>query len=250
MAGITHLVWPESSFPFLLAREPAALAQISGLLDRKAVLITGAVRASERLPGETGRRFYNAIQVVAADGTVVDSADKTHLVPFGEYLPMSDLLTTLGLRQFVQAPGGFDAGTHRKLLSVPGLPPAAALVCYEAIFPGDVLPEGARPGLMINVTNDAWFGVTPGPHQHFAQARLRTIEEGLPLVRGANTGISAVVDPFGRVIAALPLGVEGVLDSALPEALPATIFAINGTLWWLFVLIVFALISGICLRTI
>jgi apolipoprotein N-acyltransferase len=104
----------------------------------------------------------------------------------------------------------------------------AASVCYEAIFPGAVVAEGPRPSLILNVTNDAWFGATPGPHQHFAQARLRAVEEGLPLVRAANTGISAVVDPYGRVPQALPLGAEGVLDAGVPAALPATLYSRYG----------------------
>ncbi len=224
-ADITHLIWPESAFPFVLAREPAALAQIAEFLPPQATLVTGAVRMVDPLPGETGRRFFNAIQVVGHDGTILSSADKVHLVPFGEYLPFSAVLTTLGLRQFVNAPGGFEAGVRRKLLSVPGLPPAAPLVCYEVIFPGEVAPEDGRAGVLLNVTNDAWFGLTPGPWQHFAQARLRTIEEGLPLVRAANNGVSAVVDPYGRVVKLLPLGVEGILDSALPMAIDPPAYA-------------------------
>jgi apolipoprotein N-acyltransferase len=100
----------------------------------------------------------------------------------------------------------------------------AATICYEAIFPGELLAEGSRPDLILNVTNDAWFGQTPGPYQHFAQARLRAVEEGLPLVRAANTGISAVVDPFGRIVDNLPLAVEGVIDSSLPVAEPVTLY--------------------------
>jgi apolipoprotein N-acyltransferase len=102
------------------------------------------------------------------------------------------------------------------------------LVCYEIIFPGDVVPRGERPGWLLNLTNDGWFGISAGPHQHFQQARVRAIEEGLPLVRAANTGISAVVDPLGRVIASLPLGTEGVLDASLPRALPRTLYARAG----------------------
>ncbi len=226
LADVTHLVWPESAFPFVLAREPAALGMIADALPANVTLVTGAVRMVDPLPGEGGRRFYNAIQVVAHDGVVLASADKVHLVPFGEYLPLSALLTRLGLRQFVNAPGGFEAGARRKSLQVPGLPPAAPLVCYEAIFPGEVRPQDdVRPGLLLNVTNDAWFGITPGPWQHFAQARLRAVEEGLPLVRAANNGVSAVVDPYGRVVASLPLGVQGVLDSALPGAIEPPMFA-------------------------
>ena len=233
IADVTHLVWPESAFPFVLAREPAALAQIGRLLPTSAVLVTGAVRMAEPLPGEKGRRFYNAIQVVGHDGVIVDSSDKVHLVPFGEYLPLSGLLTSLGLRQFVNAPGGFEPGVRRKMLRVPGLPPVSPLVCYEAIFPGEVRPAEGEPGVLLNVTNDAWFGTTPGPWQHFAQARLRTVEEGLPLVRAANSGISAIVDPYGRITAQLPLGVEGVIDGDLPRAAPATPFTRWPFLYWI-----------------
>ena len=160
--------------------------------------------------------------------------DKVHLVPFGEYLPgpLDAILRAVGLRQFVAVPGGFTAGDRagQRILNVPGLPPVAATLCYEAIFPGAILPgdppegvpagETRIPGLILNLTNDAWFGDTPGPRQHFAQARLRAVEEGLPLVRDANSGISAVVDAHGRVVASLPLGVEGVLDAELPVRLP------------------------------
>jgi apolipoprotein N-acyltransferase len=128
----------------------------------------------------------------------------------------------------VHIPGGFTAGRRHQVLAVPGLPPAAASVCYEAIFPGEVVPEGPRPSLILNVTNDGWFGNTAGPYQHFAQARLRTVEEGLPLVRAANTGISAVVDPYGRIVGALPLGTEGVLDAGLPHAIAPPLFPALG----------------------
>jgi apolipoprotein N-acyltransferase len=133
----------------------------------------------------------------------------------------------MGIRQFVHVPGGFESGERRRF-SVPGLPSVAASICYEAIFPGAVVGPLSQPGLILNVTNDAWFGTTPGPYQHFAQSRLRTVEEGLPLVRAANSGISAVVDPYGRVLASLPLGAEGVLDSALPHAIAPPIFARYG----------------------
>jgi apolipoprotein N-acyltransferase len=225
VADVSHLIWPESAFPFVLARDQSALAQIADLLPKGASLITGAVRMAEALPGESGPQFFNAIQVVGDDGVIRDSSDKVHLVPFGEYLPLARALNALGLRQFVHVPGGFEAGTRAKLIAAPGLPPVAPLVCYEAIFPGEVVPPGERPGLMLNVTNDAWFGDTPGPWQHFAQARLRAVEEGLPLVRAANSGVSAVVDPYGRVLAQLGVGIEGVLDSALPAAIAPPPFA-------------------------
>jgi len=230
LADVTLLVWPESAFPFILSQAPQALAKISDALSAKTVLVTGAARAEEvpaDAKGDTRAAYFNAVQVVAKGGFILDGYDKVHLVPFGEYLPFGPLLTQLGIRHFVHIPGGFDAGKRRKILSVPGLPPVAPSICYEAIFPGEVTPDvsSEQPALLLNVTNDAWFGNTPGPYQHFAQARLRAIEEGLPLVRGANNGISAIVDPFGRVISQAPLGKEAVLDARLPQRLERPLFA-------------------------
>lgn len=225
IADVTHLIWPESSFPFILERDRAALTQLAAFLPDKVTLITGAARAEAPGPGETQPRFLNAIQVVDGEGQITGTYDKVHLVPFGEYLPFRELLERWGLRQFVVVPNGFTAGRSRRALTVKGLPTVAPLVCYEAIFPGAVEPPGGRVGLLLNVTNDAWFGITPGPHQHFAQARLRAVETGLPLVRAANNGISAIVDSHGRVLRSLPLGAEGVLDGPLPVTAPPTIYA-------------------------
>jgi apolipoprotein N-acyltransferase len=230
-----------------LSRTPQALAQIAAALSPNSVLVTGAAR-QEDLPADKDNPqprsiYFNAVQVVGRGGVILESYDKVHLVPFGEYLPFSAYLTKLGLRHFVHIPGGFDAGIKRMLLNVPGLPPVAPLICYEAIFPGEVMPSaaGERPGLLLNLTNDGWFGNTAGPYQHFAQARLRTIEEGLPLVRAANSGISAIVDPYGRVLSELSLGREGLLDGGLPQKLSETIFAhlpfISPLLVWLIVMI-------------
>jgi apolipoprotein N-acyltransferase len=223
----THIVWPESAFPFLLHRDAGSLAQIAALLEPGSVLITGAARMDEPLPGEAVGKFYNAIQVIDDQGTILGSYDKVHLVPFGEYVPrfLDALIRALGLRQFVHIPGGFEPAGKRMALAIPGLPAVAATICYEAIFPGEILGDGPRPDLILNVTNDAWFGQTPGPHQHFAQARLRAVEEGLPLLRAANTGISAVIDPFGRIVEKLPLAVEAAIDSTLPVAEPATVYS-------------------------
>jgi apolipoprotein N-acyltransferase len=242
IGDVTHLIWPESAFPFILSREPNALAQIGRFLPANTVLITGAARMSEDPPSgssdTTQVHYFNSVQVVASGGAILDTYDKVHLVPLGEYVPLRSLFQHLGLQSMVHIPGGFDAGTERRLLSVPGLPPVAPLVCYEAIFPGEVTPtDGSRPGLLLNLTNDGWFGKTTGPYQHFAQARLRAIEEGLPLVRAANTGISGIVDPYGRILKELPLGREDVLDGQLPKAIPPTLFArapiLSALLVWL-----------------
>src|SRR5439155_17631702 len=121
--------------------------------------------------------------------------------------------------------GGISPGEGRRSIAVPGAPPMLALICYEIIFPGEVVPSGERPGWLLNVSNDGWFGISTGPYQHFQQARVRAIEEGLPVVRAANTGISAVIDPMGRIAAQLGLGIEGVLDASLPAAIAPTIYA-------------------------
>jgi apolipoprotein N-acyltransferase len=225
LAEVTHLIWPESAFPFFLTREPEALAQIAKLLPAGTVLITGAVRAPETVPNEAITRAYNSIYVLDHDANILSVYDKVHLVPFGEYLPFQDILERLGLTQLVQVKGGFVAGDRRRTIAVPRAPRLLPLVCYEIGFPGQAVPRGDRPGWMLNLTNDGWFGQSSGPHQHLQQARVRAIEEGLPVVRAANTGISAVIDPVGRVIQSLPLGTEGILDAALPRALSPTAYA-------------------------
>jgi apolipoprotein N-acyltransferase len=235
-SDVTHLIWPESAFPFFLTREPDALGQIAKLLHGSTVMITGAVRLAEPVtPPDIA--VYNSIYVLDRDGLIASTYDKLHLVPFGEYLPFQQFLEGLGLQQLTKQRGGFSAGDRRRLLAVPGAPLAVPLICYEIIFPGDVGAQnggqgsgqtgghGGRPGWMINVTNDGWFGISSGPYQHFQQARVRAIEEGLPLVRAANTGISAVVDPLGRVIEKLPLGAEGVIDAPLPQPIAAPPYA-------------------------
>jgi apolipoprotein N-acyltransferase len=235
LQGITHLIWPESAFPFFLTREADALAQIADLLPEGTVLITGAVRAPEGAVSAPITRAYNSIYVLDHDGSILSIYDKVHLVPFGEYLPFQNLLERIGLTQLVRVQGGFIPGGRRRALAVPRAPSFLPLICYEVIFPGRAVPRGERPGWMINLTNDGWFGRSPGPYQHLQQARTRAIEEGLPLVRAANTGISAVIDPLGRVVRSLPLGAEGVLDSPLPRALAPTPYARwgDGPLWLL-----------------
>jgi apolipoprotein N-acyltransferase len=219
------LIWPESAFPFFLTREADAMAQIADLLPKGTVLITGSVRAPDLPPGVRITRAYNSIYVIDHDGGVLSVYDKLHLVPFGEYLPFQDWMEKLGFVQLTKVQGGFIPGTRRRTMEVPDAPRALPLICYEAIFPGNVAARDDRPGWIVNLTNDGWFGISTGPYQHLQQARLRAIEEGLPLVRAANTGVSAVIDPLGRIVTQLGLGVEGVLDAKLPTAIPPTIYA-------------------------
>jgi len=156
---------------------------------------------------------------------VLSVYDKLHLVPFGEYLPFQEWMEKLGFVQLTKVHGGFIPGARRRTMEIPNAPRALPLICYEAIFPGNVATRDDRPGWIVNLTNDGWFGNSTGPYQHLQQARLRAIEEGLPMVRAANTGISAVIDPSGRIVARLGLGIEGVLDAGLPSALPPTVYA-------------------------
>jgi apolipoprotein N-acyltransferase len=243
LAGITHVIWPESSVPFLLTAQPAALAAIADMLPQSTTLITGAIRASatDRPGGKP--EYFNSIFVIGSDGVIRDAYDKVHLVPFGEFLPFQETLEAWGIRQLTKLPGGFSAGSTRRNLPLPGAPAFAPLICYEAIFPGAVVGAGERPGFLLNVTNDAWYGITPGPPQHLRFALIRAVEEGLPLVRAANNGISAIVDSYGRIEAQLDLGKSGVVDGVLPVALPPTLYARYGDRAALGLLLIAALAS-------
>jgi apolipoprotein N-acyltransferase len=224
---------------------PEALAAIGELLPQGTQLITGALRlkhpAAPRIGG--AREGFNSLMVFGDQGNLEAVYDKIHLVPFGEYLPFQSVLERLGLEQLTRWRGGFSVGPYpRPLLSIPGLPPVAVLICYEAIFPAAIVEGSDRPGLLVNVTNDGWFGDTTGPRQHFHQTRVRAVEEGLPIVRSANNGVSAVIDGYGRVLTMLRLNARGVIDSPVPGVLPAPLYARLGD--WTFVAMVLALAAA------
>ena len=243
--GISLVIWPETAVPFLLADSPDALAAISDMLPEGANLLVGSARLVDSRDAEgrlTSTRIYNSLLVVDHKGEVIGGYDKVHLVPFGEYLPFQDFMESLGFLQLTGIRGGFSAGTGSRLLSIPGAPPARPLICYEIIFPDEVTDSHERPGWFLNVTNDAWFGGSAGPYQHFHQAELRAVEQGLPVVRAANTGISAIIDPYGRVLAALGLKREGVVDGFLPIALSPTPFARWGS--WIELLVLALVVGG------
>jgi apolipoprotein N-acyltransferase len=214
------VVWPETSVPYLLTRDAAALASIGETLLPEQMLLAGAVREE---PGEqagsvTGR-YYNSVMAVTTGGVIAGAADKVHLVPFGEYLPFADLLSAIGLRAVAAADRGYSAAPARTTITLQGGLTVLPLVCYESIFPKlAVPPSGQRVDAIVNVTNDAWFGRTPGPWQHLHQTRLRAVETGLPIIRVANNGISAVVDPQGRIVARIGHDVRAVADAPLPDA--------------------------------
>lgn len=221
---VTHLIWPESPFPFFLTREADALAQIARLLPEQTLLLTGAIRlADPNNPTESG--VYNSIYVIDHAGSIRTVYDKVHLVPFGEYLPFGDVLERIGLQTLTEQRGGFLAGDRHRLVAMPGAPSVLPLICYEIIFPGELASVDERPGWIVNVTNDGWFGTSSGPYQHLQQSRITAIEEGVPVARAANSGISAVIDPVGRMVASLPLGSEGVLDAPLPRPIAAPVYA-------------------------
>ena len=240
LIGITHVVWPEAAMPFLPLDTPEALAAIGDLLPEGTVLIAGALRA-ERAPPESPRlrTFFNSLLVFGRGGLLLTRYDKIHLVPFGEFLPLRSVLEAVGLRQLTHIIGSFDFGVSpRPLLGIPGLPPTLPLICYEAIFPGALVQGPERPGVMVNVTNDGWFGNTTGPRQHLHQARVRAVEEGIPLIRAANNGLSAVFDGYGRPLGRIDLDVRGVIDVDLPAALQPPPYARFGdsiffTIWLL-----------------
>jgi apolipoprotein N-acyltransferase len=231
--GIAIVVWPETAVPFLLADDPEALAAVANVLPAGTTLLVGSWRLVDERDAE--RRFiryraYNSVLVVDSEGRITGSYDKIHLVPLGEYLPFQDFLESLGVMQLTNVRGGFNVGRQPRLLTVPGAPPLTPLICYEIIFPQEITEAGTHPGWLLNLTNDAWFGSSAGPYQHFHQAQVRAVEQGLPVVRAANTGISAVIDPFGRVRAEIGLGDKGIIDADLPNAGPPTLFVQFGTI--------------------
>ena len=215
------VVWPEAAPPFLITAAPESLEQIGALTPDNRILMTGTVRAQAKADG--GFTYFNSFFVFSHGGKLIGTYDKSHLVPFGEYLPLPRVLHALGLSKLIEMPDGFGEGPGPRTLEIPGAPKTDPLICYEIIFPGAVIGKG-RPGWIVNVTDDSWFGPSTGPYQHLLMARERAIEEGLPVVRDANTGISAVIDPLGRVEAHLALGQMGFLDADLPRALPATLY--------------------------
>ena len=210
------IVWPETSIPFILQERPQALARLGGLVRDGQTLLAGAVRFEGTSPADPATRFYNSIVAVNSGGVIYDAADKVHLVPLGEFVPFEDLLAKIGITRLVEMPGGFSAGAGRHAIEVaPGLK-AIPYICYEVIYPGIAAAEAGDAGLIVNVTNDAWFGNSPGPYQHLRQAQLRAVEAGLPILRAANNGISAAIDSLGRIVDALELDGIGTLDVALP----------------------------------
>lgn len=230
------VVWPEVAAPNYIEGVDDPLGEIVAAAQGTPVAL-GVLR-----PDEAG--YYNSLAVIDAEGRVSDLYDKHHLVPFGEYLPYSALLSRLGLGALASVvPGDMASGPGPRLVVLPGIGRALPLICYEAVFPQDVNNAPSRPDLLLQITNDAWFGTFSGPYQHLAQARMRAIEQGLPMVRSANTGISGVIDPYGRVVDSLPLGQPGYLDVTLPLPRVPGLYARTGD--WPAFLLSLVLLAGL-----
>jgi apolipoprotein N-acyltransferase len=221
------IIWPEGVLPFL-DEAPEALAILSARMAKGQFVLAGSAR---RAVSDDGRmRFYNALLAIGSDGRVAAIYDKAHLVPVGEYLPFPAFFESLGIGSLnARVANAFSQGPGLQTLSLSGLPPFGPLICYEALFPAAVVAGGApRPGWLVNVTDDSWFGTGTGPWQHLAAVRFRAIEEGLPIVRSATTGISSVIDARGRILAFLPLSQSGSLDVSLTPGSGSTLFSQHG----------------------
>ena len=223
---VTHLIWPEAAIPFFLSEKPQYLARIARALPDDIWLLTGAPREPYGTNGEIvlGAKPFNSILAFNGSGEVVTSYDKTHLVPFGEYLPFDDFFRGLGVNQFVTGSEGWAHGAERRLIELPGSPAILPLICYEIVFPGALGAAAADAGFILVVTNDAWFDGSIGPAQHFHHARVRAVEEGKSLVRAANSGISAIIDPLGRIDAMMAEGMVGAIKGTPDRPLEATVF--------------------------
>lgn len=240
-APITHVIWPETSASFFLDRSPRELSLIAKATPEQGLTLVGTPRRSGGGDDGDQIQLWNSLQAVNAGGEIVATYDKTHLVPLGEYVPLR------GIVPFAKAVYGetdYSAGTGPVTLHLPGLPPVSPLICYESIFPGAVVNRQDPAAWLLNITNDAWFGTSTGPYQHLLAARLRAIEEGLPLIRSAASGISAVVDPWGRILASLPLVTKGAIDTGLPRPATATIYAQFADLSLLALFVAFALLAS------
>ncbi len=208
------IVWPETSVPFILTQNPDALGDISKTLEDGQILLTGAVRLEDAGAGNAPR-YYNSVYAVDSEGQIIGATDKVHLVPFGEYVPFENVLRHFGVDNLISLPGGFSPAATRDAITLPSGQKLYSFICYEIIFPGEVPADIDTSTAIVNVTNDGWFGNTPGPYQHLQQARVRAVETGLPVIRAANTGISAIIDPMGRIVAGKNLGQKGIIDSTL-----------------------------------
>lgn len=244
------IIWPEASVWIDIETNPMLRQYLSTAVPPQGILIFGGVRFvqdTQSIP--LSFKFYVSVFALTNEGHIADLYDKSRLVPFGEYVPLKKLLR---LKKLTQGMQDYSAGTGVKTLTVGNLPPFTPLICYEAIFPGDVTPQtGDRPEWLVNVSNDAWYGQSFGPYQHLETVRIRAIEEGIPLIRGANNGLSVVIDGCGRVLHKLRLNDVGIIDFELPKSLSNdTVFSrIKNSVFWAIITLIM-LICGFVERSI
>ena len=218
---VTHLIWPESAVPFLLNYHDNERENLMSAIRQGSILLTGGMRAVD----PKNKSLANSLFILNDLTDILAHYDKFHLVPFGEYVPLRGILP---FDKFVPFSSDIIAGNGPQTIYVEKAGYAGPLVCYEVIFSGQVVDKENRPAWLVNITNDGWYGISSGPYQHFAMAQTRAVEEGLPLVRAAYTGISGVINAYGQITALLPLGQEGVLNARLPMAIAPTPFALWG----------------------
>jgi apolipoprotein N-acyltransferase len=241
----SFIVWPETAIALVDTMDVRVWQdQVQQNLPPKTLLAAGVLEADMGSNGEP--TFYNALTVFDHQAVPLTRYAKSHLVPFGEYLPFEKYWP---VKPPAVTAGSFSAGAGVVTQEIEGFPTFSPLICYEVIFPDQVVENKNRPQFLLNVTNDAWYGVTSGPFQHLAITQTRAVEQGLPLLRTANTGISAVIDAHGRKVAFLNLNQTGYVDTPLPQALKPTLFAVYGRLSWLLLLAVSLLMAYIGHRT-
>lgn len=212
------IIWAEASVPTFVEKYPVLLEKLSHAVPPHGLLIFGTPRS---IAHENGEDWYTGLLALNSQGQIVGNYEKSHLVPFGEYIPFKWLLN---IPKLTHGTKDYTPGSGIQTLSLPGLPPVSPLICYEAIFPGEVALHHPRPQWLLSQTNDAWYGDTSGPRQHLKNVTVRAIEEGLPLIRVANNGISAVIDACGRTLYRLELNDVGFIDFKLPKALDKPTF--------------------------
>ena len=238
---LTAVIWPETAVPFVIEPDSAALPAMATAAPPNGFVLGGM----ERGTSDPKDGVWNSLLAIDSRGAVRAYYDKVHLVPFGEYIPWHKEFPPIG---GAVGRGSFEVGTSLETLTLPGLPAFSPLICYEAIFPGAVTKPGERPRWLVNITNDAWFGTSSGPYQHLTSARLRTIEEGLPMFRAANTGVSAVIDAYGRILDSLDMERKGVLDHTIPPAREATPYAKWGDVTLFALLLIMGIATGLKLK--
>ena len=250
LADKTTLIWPESVFPFFMSQYPEGLARIARMLPDATTLLTGAPREPESDPDDPDQTNpgYNSVLAINTDGETIASYDKSHLVPFGEYLPFASFWKLFGITQFVPGTNGWAPGDGKRLMTPPGVPAFIALICYEAIFSGDLGADPAKAQFLLNISNDEWFDGSIGPAQHAHHALLRAVETGLPMLRATNSGVTFAADPLGRITDRLPQYEEGVLDVVPTNKIAETVFDRFGNLPF-FGTLLFGLIAAFVSRT-